>query len=278
VRKIFFVVNKIDLLGDRERHELLEFVANTIREHMSTDAVRIFPLSCKLGVAAKASGDSPAYARSGLKALEEELGRFLADEKSATFLAAIVDRALRLADAEASEVDLAKHVQELPPSTLQQRLDDVQRQWQGQAALRRDIFQKLRQHALSELQIVLSRQIESFLATERASISPRIQRLLHHVSWQPCALVSRRITDGELRHLRSKVSRWLAARAEQLTFASDDVCRGLWAHLQHNLGEIPDLASAALGLGPSDHPSAEGLPPWRLQAKLEPPVSADVRW
>jgi GTP-binding protein EngB required for normal cell division len=128
VRKIFFIVNKIDVLGDRERHEILEFVANTIREHMRTDAVRIFPLSCKLGLAAKASGDIPAYARSGLKALEDELGRFLADEKSATFLAAIVDRALRLADAEVSEVDLAKHVRDLPPSALQQRLAEVQRQ------------------------------------------------------------------------------------------------------------------------------------------------------
>jgi hypothetical protein len=72
--------------------------------------------------------------------------------------------------------------------------------------------------------------------------------------------------------------RRLAARAEQLTFASDDVCRGLCDHLQHNLGEIPDLASAALGLGHSDHPIAEGLPLWRLQAKLEPPVSTDVGW
>jgi hypothetical protein len=63
---------------------LLEFVANTLREHMGTDAVRLFPLSCTLGLAAKASGDTPAYARSGLKALEEALGRFLSDEKSAT--------------------------------------------------------------------------------------------------------------------------------------------------------------------------------------------------
>jgi predicted GTPase len=277
VRKIFFIVNKTDLLGDHERRELLEFVANTIREHMGTDAVRVFPLSCKLGVAAKTSGDALAYARSGLKALEEELGLFLADEKSVTFLAAIVDRALRLADAEASEVDLAKHAQELPPSVLQQRLADVQRQWQEQAALRRDIFQKIRQHVLAELRLVLSRDIDVFLTTAQGSIAPRLQRLLNHVWWQPCALVSRRVTDGELRHLHSKASRWVAARAEQLTFAADDVCRALWDDLQHNLGEIPDLAFAALGLGHADHPIAEGLPPWRLEAKLERPVSTDVR-
>jgi predicted GTPase len=277
VRKIFFVVNKTDLLGDRERREVLEFVANTLREHMGTDAVRIFPLSCKLGLAAKASGDIPAYAGSGLKALEEELGRFLADERSATFLAAIVDRALRLADAEAREVDLAKQVRELPPSALQQMLADVQRQWQAHAALRGDIFQQIRQHVLAELRVALSREIDSFLATERASISPRIQRLLNHVSWQPCALLSRRVTDRELRHLGRKSLRWLASRAERLTFASDDVCRALWDHLQNNLGEIPDLASSALGLGHSDHRIAECLPPWRLEAKLEPPFSTDVR-
>jgi GTP-binding protein EngB required for normal cell division len=278
VRKIFFVVNKIDMLDDGERREVLEFVADTVRAHMGAEAVHLFPLSCKLGLAAKASGDSLAYADSGLKALEEELGRFLADEKSATFLGAIADRALRLVEAEASEVELSQQARRLPPAVFRQQLDEVQRQWRGQVAVRRDLFQRIRQRVLAELRIVLSRQIDAFLTMEQARLAPRIRRVLKHASWQPCALTSRRLAERELRRFRGKASRWLAGCVEKLTFDADDVCRALWDDLERNLGEIPGLAWAALGLSSADRPQAEALPPWRLEVKLGPAFSADMRW
>ncbi|HXH14106.1 MAG TPA: dynamin family protein [Alphaproteobacteria bacterium] len=285
VRKIFFVVNKVDLLGERERREVLEFVANTLREHLGTDDVRLFPLSCRFGLAAKADGDTLAYARSGLKVLEEELGRFLAEEKSATFLAAIADRALRLLEAEAREVELSKRARQLPRAVFQRQLDEVQRQWQRHAALRRDIFQKMRQHVLAELRVVLRSEIDTFLSAERARTAPRIRRLLRHASWQPCARMSRRVAERELRHFRRRVSRWLAGCVEKLTFATDDVCRALWNDLERNLGEIPDLAvgplidqGPRLAVKPADRPRPEGLPPWRLEVKLESAFSADALW
>jgi predicted GTPase len=103
VHKIFFVVNKSDLLGERERREVLEFIGKTLREQMQRDDARIFPLSCKIALAAKADGDELAYAQSGLGALQEELAHFLSEEKSTTFLRAIVERAMRLAEIETND-------------------------------------------------------------------------------------------------------------------------------------------------------------------------------
>jgi predicted GTPase len=104
VHKIFFVVNKTDLLAGHECREVLEFVTQTIREQTDTPDVRLFPVSCRLGLAAKREHDDLAYARSGLKILEEALAQFLSDEKTATFLAAVVDQALRILEAQAAEM------------------------------------------------------------------------------------------------------------------------------------------------------------------------------
>lgn len=93
VDKIFFVVNKIDLVTEDERNEVLEFVTEAIRSQTGLNAVKIFPVSARLGLAARMSGDADLYGQSGLKALEEALASFLSEEKSVVFLGAIARRA-----------------------------------------------------------------------------------------------------------------------------------------------------------------------------------------
>ena len=103
VSKIFFVVNKTDLVADDERDEVLEFVTGTIRSQVGGSAVKVFAVSARLGLAARASGDAILYERSGLQALEEALASFLSEEKSATFLAAVAHKALRILDDEEAQ-------------------------------------------------------------------------------------------------------------------------------------------------------------------------------
>jgi predicted GTPase len=268
VHKIFFLVNKIDLLNEREQRDVLEFVAQTIRTQMDSDEVRVFPLSCTLGLAAKAAGDSLAYTRSGLQTLEEELGRFLSYEKTATFLATIVDRAQRLVAAEAGERDLSARARELPPLVFQQRLDELQRQWRQHAAIRHDIFQEMRTHVMQEIHPVFSPVIDAFLASERAKLPKRLDRALPRASWRPCAAFARRITGFVLAQLRRKIVQLTASRTEHLSFADDSFCREHWEALQSNLGEIANLASVTLGLEGMDFPNPEQLGPWRLDAKF----------
>lgn len=103
VDKIFFVVNKTDLLDDDERSEVLKFVIATIQSQIGRDSVKVFPVSARLGLAARTTGDSTLYEQSGIKALEEALVSFLSEEKSAAFLAAVMHRALKILDDDAAQ-------------------------------------------------------------------------------------------------------------------------------------------------------------------------------
>lgn len=96
-------VNKIDLVTDGERSEVLEFVAKTIRSQIGCDNVKVYPVSARLGLIARTSGNAALYEQSGLKALEDALVSFLSGEKSAAFLAAVAHKALRILDDEAAQ-------------------------------------------------------------------------------------------------------------------------------------------------------------------------------
>jgi len=137
VRKIFFVINKTDLLGQAERDEVLRFVSDALKTLVGGQAIRVFPLSCRMGLEAKTAGDMDAYAASGLKVLEEALAEFLSSEKASTFLTSVLDKALRLiteaslhnADAVAVRDGLAKR-----SKTVQRRLLHLEDQLAGDAA------------------------------------------------------------------------------------------------------------------------------------------------
>ncbi len=98
VDKVFFILNKTDLVAEAERAELVAYVSNTIESQTGHGSPRVFPVSARQGLEARATGDMLLYQQSGLKALEEALVSFLSNEKSAAFLLATAKKALRILD------------------------------------------------------------------------------------------------------------------------------------------------------------------------------------
>jgi GTP-binding protein EngB required for normal cell division len=109
VRKVFFVVNKLDLVSPAQRDQVLTFTRNLLRQEAGLPDVRLFPVSALLGLKAKLSGSAQELTESGMPALEENLVEFLTTEKTAEFLARVCDRALALlGELEQGTVETAK--------------------------------------------------------------------------------------------------------------------------------------------------------------------------
>lgn len=104
VNKIFFIVNKMDLVADNEKAEVLRFVTETIQAHTGAGTVNIFPVSALLGLTARTTGDVSLYEQSGLKTLEESLASFLSGEKTMVFLASLFRKTFRILDDETVKV------------------------------------------------------------------------------------------------------------------------------------------------------------------------------
>ncbi len=97
VRKLFVVINKMDLLTADERAEVLGYMRTGL-ERMLGSTVRLYPLSARQALEAKLRGDGRGAEASGLEALEADLAAFLSLERGQTFLVSVLDQAARLLD------------------------------------------------------------------------------------------------------------------------------------------------------------------------------------
>ena len=123
--KLFIVVNKIDLMEDREREEVLNYIAETIRQQTGAANLRVFPASSRLGLKARLAGDSEGYRCSGLAALEETLAEFLSSEKSEALLAAVLNKALRLTEQRPELAEIEKQLTTLRDIFFQRRASEA---------------------------------------------------------------------------------------------------------------------------------------------------------
>jgi len=96
VRKLFVVVNKMDLLVPGEHDQVLGYIHAGIERALGANQVRLYPLSARQALAAKLDADYTGVQQSGVEELEAALASFLSAEKEQAFLVAILDRALRL--------------------------------------------------------------------------------------------------------------------------------------------------------------------------------------
>ena len=260
VDKTFFVVNKIDLLSDSDRNEVLKFVGETIMDQAGEAEVKLYPVSCQLALEGKQTHDEAIYHRSGLKELEAALARFLANEKTTTFLTAIADKALRILEAESSEQDFFEPARRLPRSILNQKLAEVRDRWQRNNTVRRAIFQQFFDQARQKQQATWLAHVQSTQSAEKAKFSARLDRLLDHCSWQLCAVVSPALSAYLGRQLRRYGSRLWSKDAGLAAVESDERCRGRWRELQLNLADISGIAAEVFDIRRVDSSIADCLP------------------
>jgi GTP-binding protein EngB required for normal cell division len=96
VRQLFVVVNKIDVLGDTDREEVLGYIHTRVEQLLGKGNAYLSPLSARDGLNAKLNRDDTGIHQSGLVAFEQMLTTFLAEAQGRTFLVSILDHALRI--------------------------------------------------------------------------------------------------------------------------------------------------------------------------------------
>ena len=80
-------------ISAEERKEALAFVAERLQRFSFSETPRVFSLSARQGLQAKQSGNSDHLKDSGLGSFEDELLRFLTEERAQSFLSNMYGRA-----------------------------------------------------------------------------------------------------------------------------------------------------------------------------------------
>ncbi len=107
IKRLFLVVNKLDLVSAAEAEEVMRFVRDRVLDQIGGES-RTFALSARGALEAKLHGDAERLTASGLPQLEQTLVRFLTTEKSRSFLLRMCDRAERLLAHQQLDVELGR--------------------------------------------------------------------------------------------------------------------------------------------------------------------------
>jgi small GTP-binding protein len=94
VDKLFFVLNKIDTVDEKDLNEAAAFTADILTRDLARP-VELWSISAKLALEGKLNNDSEKLELSRLSAFEDHLRRFLHHEKGKVFLNAVISALLR---------------------------------------------------------------------------------------------------------------------------------------------------------------------------------------
>jgi GTP-binding protein EngB required for normal cell division len=119
--KLFFVLNKIDVLSTPELKEALEFSAQMIAASVGSEVV-LHPLSARTAFQARRRRDPAQLEASRLPAFEQALAEFLMRAKGTTLLSTMRTRVYQLGTEALDALDLECAALRLPAEVLGQRL------------------------------------------------------------------------------------------------------------------------------------------------------------
>lgn len=91
-KRLFIVINKQDTATAEEREEVLKFVSERLERFSFSATPRILSISARQGLEAKLHGNGDHLEESGIRSLEEELLRFLTEERADSFLSNMYGR------------------------------------------------------------------------------------------------------------------------------------------------------------------------------------------
>jgi hypothetical protein len=240
--KLFFVVNKIDLLGEAERSEVLGFIQTRLERIIGSDDFHLYPVSARDALQAKVAADSPQLERSGLVIFEDALADFLAGEKSQVFLLTLIDRALKLmAEAEAT-FTLEVRAAELSEETRVERLAELQQRFDNLAAALEGTLTDLRARLILFTDERLTRQVAGLLQQHQSTLEARVTTAFDQAE---------ALTEFDLRALINEMSsalkahqdQWLARQLGDLQSTFADMARPLLARVAATIDRAPDFAA-----------------------------------
>ena len=122
VPRLFFILNKVDYLSEKERSDAIRFFQSILHEKAGIDeATKIFTVSSKKGLEARHESDSFQWTESGMADVEDHLIAFLAREKSEVLRKAVSSKACDALSNVMMQLDILLRSLRMPLSELESR-------------------------------------------------------------------------------------------------------------------------------------------------------------
>lgn len=277
VRKVFFVVNKIDLAGGKERLEILNFISERLERQTGAEEVQIFPVSSAMALESKLAGKEEGYEKSGVKALQEALAKFLSSEKSHGLLVSVLDKVLRVATEAHHELSLLKLAGETSREEVQKKMAALKERFQVLRKARAKSQQEVRERILPWAREKISPEIAAFRADEADVLLGELNEALSQSNWELSILAAQDVARQMLPRFKQDLEKWTKEKAESLDPAFLQALQMEWVKIERELQDVPAAAVEVLG-GLGEEAASETSIELPTHWVLQRPSFGNVDW
>jgi len=162
VGRVFFVVNKLDLVSADEAEEIVRFVRHRLPRDPDHGELSIFPISAREALRARLEGDADRLEASGLREFERSLVCFLTREKSRSFLATMRRRAERLLARQRLGLEVGRANGPQDPPARERLLERFEHRIDELLDEQRRIAEQLHNRSSAELSEILAERLSGW--------------------------------------------------------------------------------------------------------------------
>jgi len=257
VHKIFFVVNKLDLVSAEDGEAVLATVRQTVAAELGAGQPRVFAVSAREGLEAKLAGNREMLARSGLPKLESALTQFLTSERARVALLRCMERTIALLGPERIE----SRANEARAGLSGEAAQSMKREWERRVhQIETECLhtaEALRCRIRSELPSRFEQAIAEQCGEVRDSLAAQVDLLLARPGMLSTAQDLRELAERADAVAGERLRQWLSAHQAEFVEA-------LWTLAAQGVDRVERLYSEALEFANG----LFGLPPpaawWRL--------------
>lgn len=172
IKKLFFVLNKVDLLTPGEQEEALSYTRNVLCERLK-DNVSVIPLSGRVALQGTLQADDRLVGQSNLDTFRQAIASFLRDEKEAVLQERSVDRINGFIAETRFAVELELRAITTPLADLRARIEEFGNHIRLLNA-DRESFRYLLEGRVGSLNKWIEGEIELFSSEETRQLSTRL--------------------------------------------------------------------------------------------------------
>jgi GTP-binding protein EngB required for normal cell division len=250
VRKLFFVLNKIDQLDPQQREEALSYTAELLSRRLGSKAERVFPFSATRALAAERS-NADAMEATGLPALESALASFLNNERRIVFLVAVLDRAIGLLEHVRFMLEIRERAAERTTRRDDSMLAELAKRLDAAEGHRRTEIDRLQQRVSEWAAAHLEPALDGLAADASRALSTKLPSLVEILSATSRDYESR--ADESIRaDLQERAAALLTNIAPRVDALTTDLVDDARRSLTPIVSGVDDVAASVFGVHVDD--------------------------
>ncbi len=260
--RIFFILNKMDLLSASELAESQAFVSQIITEAMDYP-VTLFPLSARLALAGREENSAEQLKQSGFKAFTEALKLFLAEDKEEALLASLARGLLRLLSQTKFSAELTLSSLTIPANELRHKIKAFENKREEMLQEEHDFSILLKAEIKHLADHTVTTEVENFMAELSGEIENRVSKHFEHVRSLPSGELDESLRRYAIEEVRSGWDRFRRDEDEKLETAFDRICARFNGKINATVDELYRFSSDLFSI-PFDAVTADSA--WGIQA------------